>query len=109
MEESMKNEISLKIMKNVAETVFNKLEEQISLEELENAELLNLTEYFYINESAINLNISNIIDFQSSIFHSNKIYLNNKKGEFDKSESSDEDDKYNVNVIITSKLKRVQF
>ncbi|CAG8513691.1 14505_t:CDS:2 [Funneliformis mosseae] len=69
------------------------------IQELENAELLNPAEHLYTNESAINLNISNIIDLQSPIFHSNRI----------ESESGLEDDEYDMNEIITSRLERMQF
>ncbi|CAG8438003.1 9848_t:CDS:1 [Funneliformis caledonium] len=102
--------MSSEMMINITETVFNKLEEQVSLEELKNAELLNSAEYLYINELAINLNISNIIDLQSPIFHSNEIYFNNEEIEkFYESEFDDENDKYDVNEIIMSRLKRMQF
>ncbi|EXX53345.1 uncharacterized protein OCT59_015709 [Rhizophagus irregularis] len=55
-------------MKNIAETVFNKFEEEAYLEESENAELPNPAEHFYTNEQDLNLDILNMINFQSLIF-----------------------------------------
>ncbi|RGB22345.1 hypothetical protein C1646_677914 [Rhizophagus diaphanus] len=101
-------EISSETMKNIAETVFNKFEEKAFLEESENAELPNPAEHLYTNEQDLNLDISNMINFQSSIFNSNG--NNNKREESSDDKSSDkddEDDEYDVNEIVTS-IERMQ-
>jgi len=59
-----------------------------------------------INEPDLNLNISNIIDFQSPIFHSTGIYFNDNNNE--REEVSSEDEESDVNEIITSRLGRMQ-
>ncbi|CAB4432060.1 unnamed protein product [Rhizophagus irregularis] len=56
-------EISSEMMKNIAETVFNELEKETFSEESENAELSNLAEHFYTNESDLSLDVLNIINF----------------------------------------------
>src|SRR4051812_10523196 len=50
-------EISPEAMKNVAETVFNKLEEEVFQEESVNAELPNPAEHLYTNKQDLNLDI----------------------------------------------------
>ncbi|PKY32180.1 hypothetical protein RhiirB3_450184 [Rhizophagus irregularis] len=64
----IQTKISSETMKNIAETVFNKFEEEAFLEESENAELPNPAEHFYTNEQDLNLDILNMINFQSLIF-----------------------------------------
>ncbi|CAB4474245.1 hypothetical protein RIR_jg42550.t1 [Rhizophagus irregularis DAOM 181602=DAOM 197198] len=64
----IQTKISSETMKNIAETVFNKFEEEAYLEESENAELPNPAEHFYTNEQDLNLDILNMINFQSLIF-----------------------------------------
>ncbi|CAB4490238.1 unnamed protein product [Rhizophagus irregularis] len=101
-------EISPETMKNIAETVFNEFEEEAFLEESENAELPNPAEHLYTNEQDLNLDISNMINFQSSIFNSNG--NNNEHEESSDDESSDEDDEddeYDVNEIVIS-IERMQ-
>jgi hypothetical protein len=103
-------EITPETMKNVAETVFNELGEEAFLEEPENAELSNPAEHLYTNEQNLNLDISNIINLQSSIFNSNS--NNNEHEESSDDESSEEedeedDDEYDVNEIITN-MERMQ-
>jgi hypothetical protein len=103
-------EISPEMMKNVAETVFNELEGEIFPEESEDPELLNPAEHLYTNEPNLKLDISDVINFQSPIFHSNGIDLNNNESEESDDESSDEDDEdneYDVNEIINS-IERMQ-
>jgi hypothetical protein len=100
-------EISPEMMKNIAETVFNELEDEIFSEKPENGELLNPAEHLYITEPNLNLDISNIIDFRSPIYYSDGIYPN--ENEISNEESSDEEEEndYNVNEIITS-IERMQ-
>ncbi|CAB4413404.1 unnamed protein product [Rhizophagus irregularis] len=90
-------------MKNIAETVFNEFEEEAFLKESENTELPNPAEHLYTNEQDLNLDISNMINFQLSIFNSNS--NNNEREESSNDESSDEDDEddeYDMNEIVTS-------
>jgi len=104
-------EMSLEIMKSVVETVFNKFEE-VFLKELENTELPNSAEHLYPNKLDLNLNILNIVDFQSPIFHSNGIHFNNNKREIfgkDEDESSNENEEYDASEIITNRLERMHF
>ena len=110
----MSSEMSSKMMKSVAETVFNEIEKEVSLDESENDELLNPTEYLYTNELDLNLNVSDTVDFWSPIFHSNhRIHLNindnEREDESSENESNDEDFEYDVDEIITSRLERMQF
>ena len=100
--------ISPEMMKSIAETVFSELEEEGFSEELENAELPNPAEHLYTNEVDLNLNILEIIDLKSPIFHSNNIHLNNEREE-PEDESGDEDDEYDVSEIITNTLESIQF
>ena len=97
-------------MKNISETVFNIIEEEVFSEELENAELPNPVEHLYTNEQNLNLNISEIIDLRSPIFRSNVIHLNNnEREESSEDDSSDEEgDEYDVSEIITSRLEQMQ-
>ena len=91
------------MIKNIAETVYNKLEEEIFLERLENTDLSNLAEHLNIDEPDLTLDILNIINFRSPIFYSNEIHLNeNKKSDDESSNKNDEGYKYDVNNIITS-------
>ena len=108
--EQTQTEISPEMMKNVAETVFNELEEKIFSERPENTELPNPAEHLCTNEPDLTLDISNIINLQSSIFYSNVIDLDNNENEESDDESSDEDgedDEYDVNEIILS-VERMQ-
>ena len=98
-------EMSSEMIKNIAKTVFNEFEEAFS-EELEDSELPNPAEHLYSNEPDLNLNISNIIDFQSPIFRSTGIYFNDNNNE--REEVSSEDEESDVNEIITSRLGRMQ-
>jgi hypothetical protein len=101
-------EISSEMMKNIAETVFNEFEEETFPEESEDAELPNLAKHLYMNEPDLNLDISNIINFRSPIFHEN--YFNSNESEESGDKSSDEDGEdyeYDVNEIITS-IERMQ-
>ncbi|GBB91702.1 hypothetical protein RclHR1_19060002 [Rhizophagus clarus] len=56
-------EIPSEMVKNIAETVFNELEEEISSEEPVSNELPNPAEHLYTDELNLNLNISDIVDF----------------------------------------------
>jgi hypothetical protein len=72
-------------------------------------ELSNPAEHLYTNEPNLKLNISNIINFQSPIFH-NESHLNNNESEESGDESSEEDDEdneYDVNEIVAS-IERMQ-
>src|SRR5271154_2299597 len=58
-------EMSSEMIKSIAETIFNELEE---LKEFENEELLNPAEDLMPNEPDLNINISDTIDLTSPIF-----------------------------------------
>jgi len=96
------SETSPEIMKNISKTVFNELEENLT-KNLENIDLLNPAEHLYTDESDLELNISNIFNFRSSIFHSNEIDFN-EIGESDdaSSDESGEDNEYDVDEIIAN-------
>ncbi|CAB4391627.1 unnamed protein product [Rhizophagus irregularis] len=64
-------EISPEMVKNIIEIVFNELEEEAFLEESESAKLPNPAERLHTDEVNLNLNISDMVDFRSQIFHSN--------------------------------------
>ena len=51
------------MIKNIAETVYNELEEEIFLERLENTDLSNPAEHLNIDKPDLTLDISNIINF----------------------------------------------
>ncbi|UZO20621.1 uncharacterized protein OCT59_013044 [Rhizophagus irregularis] len=59
------------MVKNIIEIVFNELEEEAFLEESESAKLPNPAERLHTDEVNLNLNISDMVDFRSQIFHSN--------------------------------------
>jgi hypothetical protein len=112
-EQLHRTEMTCEMMKNVAETVFNEFEKEVSLEESENAEFPNPTEHLYINELDLNLNVSDIVDLRSPIFHPNHgihLNVNNSEEEDESSENelSDEDYEYDVSEIITSRLEGMQ-
>ena len=95
--------LSPEIIKSIAETVFD---EEVFSEELENTELLNPAEHLCQNEPDLNLNISDIINFQSPIFRDIGIYFNNNEREVS---SEDESSDGESDAVITSRLERMQF
>jgi len=99
--------MSSEMIKSIAETIFNELEE---LKEFENEELLNPAEDLMPNEPDLNINISDTIDLTSPIFQNanNRDHFNGNGEEESDEEESSEDNEYDVNEIITNRLERMQ-
>lgn len=100
-------EISPEMMKDISKTVFNELEEN-STKDLENIDLSNPAEHLYTDESDLELNVSNIINFRSLIFHSNEIDFNEiEESDGASSDEGGEDNEYDVDEIIAN-IERMQ-
>ncbi|GBB97201.1 hypothetical protein RclHR1_02940003 [Rhizophagus clarus] len=102
-------EIPSEMVKNIAETVFNELEKEVSPEEPVSDELPNPAEYLHTDELNLNLNISDMVNYRSPIFHPNGTHFNNNEGEEygDEYSENEEDYEYDVDEIIISRLEEM--
>ncbi|CAG8578310.1 20554_t:CDS:2 [Gigaspora rosea] len=96
-------EITPEMMTDIAETVFKEFEESLIKEE--NTESSNPTEGLYLDEPNLNLNISNFIDLNSSVFTSTNFenYENEELNE-NESDNNTQKNEYDVDEIFSKQF-----